>query len=263
MDDKKRKKQKGRLKRLLVLFGIFAAGVLGTFVLKDEFIVLLGGSLVFKGIGGVRALRMIRTVCIAGAALTGIGGGVFGVTTISRLQDQEAIEQKRNAFVAENRRKQIANLSVKDKLENSLLRDMLKEKLANGWNVLVEPIGQCVGQLEQMDSYQERLSRLLATNDVHTLSDTEEVLDRVEQYICKNVRKVLNYMEVADPNSAEDVELLRTKFAACYGDNQEQLKQTQEFIFALTDFINQQGDSDNDLSMLEVYKNTILESIKE
>jgi cobalamin-dependent methionine synthase I len=114
-----------------------------------------------------------------------------------------------------------------------------------------------------MDSYQERLSRLLQTNDVHTLSDTEEILDRVEQYICRNVRKVLNYMEVVDPSSPEDVELVRTKFSTCCSDNQDQLKQTQEFIIALTDFINQQGDSDNDLSMLEVYKNTILDSIQE
>ena len=253
MNDKKEKKQKGRLRRLLVLFGIFAVGLLGTFLLKDEVIYFIG----------VRGLRTIRIILGAGTALTGISGGVFGVTTISRLQDQAAIEQERNAFVEENKRKQIANLSVKDKLENSRLRDMLKEKTANGWSVLSEPITQCVTQLEQMDSYQERLTRLLASNDVHTLSDTEEVLDRVEQYICKNVRKVLNYMEVADPQSAEDVALLQTKFAACYGDNQEQLKKTQEFIFALTDFINQQGDSDNDISMLEVYKNTILESIQE
>ena len=253
MNDKKEKKQKGRLRGLLVLFGIFAVGLLGTFILKDEVIYFFT----------VRGLRTIRIILGVGTALTGISGGVFGVTTISRLQDQATIEQERNAFVEENKRKQIANLSVKDKLENSRLRDMLKEKTANGWNVLSEPITQCVTQLEQMDSYQERLTRLLASNDVHTLSDTEEVLDRVEQYICKNVRKVLNYMEVADPQSAEDVALLQTKFAACYGDNQEQLKKTQEFIFALTDFINQQGDSDNDISMLEVYKNTILESIQE
>lgn len=244
---------KGKIKFFLTMCGLFGAGLIATLIFKDEIIV-------YMGIGAFKALR---GVCGVATLLTAFGSGVTGVTTISKLRDQEMIERKQREFIEDSHKKETAKLSVKDKLENSKLRELLQEKLQNGWEPTRELIDKCIEQLQQMDDYQDRLSRLLKSNDAQMLSDTEEVLDRVEQYICKNVRKVLNYMEVADYRTAEDVNLVRSKLSACCADNQEQLKQTQEFIFALTDFINQQGDSDNDVSMLELYKKTILDSVKD
>ena len=142
MDDQNNKKSKGKLGLLLTGFGVCAAGLVGTFVLKDDIIINMG-------LAGLRALRIGS---LAGTVLTGLGGGVIGVTTVSKLRDEAAIERKRTMFVEENKRKQVANLSVKDKLENSLLREMLREKLNEGWQELAEPVGQCISQLEQMDS---------------------------------------------------------------------------------------------------------------
>lgn len=247
------KKWRRKVKGIFLLFCVFAVGLLGTFLTKDELIINMG----------IGALKGMRSFCIVGMAVTGLWGGLAGVTMANRLRKQEISAQKRQALAQAEEKKHTANLSVKGKLENAQLRTLLQEKQQNEWVHFSQMIGQIIAQLAQMDNYQERLSRLLASNDVQTLSDTEEVLDRVEQYICRNVRKVLNYMEVIDPKGKQDVELLQTKLDACLADNQEQLRQSQEFILALTDFINRQGDSENDLSMLEVYKNTILDSIQD
>ena len=118
MEDRRDKKQKGRWKRLIAFFVIFVAGLLGTFVFRDDLIINMGLSI----------FRLLQIGCIAGTAVTGVIGGVFGVTTISQLQDQAAIERQKELFISENRRKEAANLSVKDKLENAILRDMLREK---------------------------------------------------------------------------------------------------------------------------------------
>ncbi|MBO6015386.1 MAG: hypothetical protein J6P60_02220, partial [Lachnospiraceae bacterium] len=200
-------------------------------------------------------------VMIGAVLLSGVGAGVTGIRLAgseramiaSRKREQEMLEQEAKA----------PKLSVKDKLDNAHMQKLLTEHKNNDWSALSDPISKCIAQLEQMDDYQERLSRLLKNNGADLLYDTEDVLDRVEQYICKNVRKVLNYMDVADPKLPEDVDMLHTKLDDCHEKNHDQLRQTQEFIFALTDFLNQQGDSENDVSMLEIYKKTILDSINE
>ena len=39
--------------------------------------------------------------------------------------------------------------------------------------------------------------------------------------------------------------------------------QVQEFLFALAEFLNKQGEDDNSMELLDVYKSTILSSIED
>ena len=149
------------------------------------------------------------------------------------------------------------------RLTDVKVRELLKENASGKWRALQDAIGGLAAQMCQMDSYQERLANLLTSNQASTLGDTEEVLDQVEQYICRNIRKVLNYMTVYDPASQEDAAALEKLIEECRDANQEQLTQTKEFVFALTEFLNRQGDSSQDTYSLELYKKLILDSIKE
>ena len=115
--------------------------------------------------------------------------------------------------------------------------------------------------MRMMDRYQDKLNRLLKENGADALNDTEEILEKVEQYLCKNVRKVLNYMNVADPRNLSDQEMIRNKLKNCEAANSVQLDQTQQFLFALTEFLNRQGDEDTGTDMLEMYRQTILDSL--
>lgn len=43
--------------------------------------------------------------------------------------------------------------------------------------------------------------------------------------------------------------------------NESQLNNVKEFLLAITDFLNRQGDDNNGAEKLEIYKRTIMESI--
>lgn len=251
--DELRRKLKQKIRNVLTLIGVFGIGFVALLLLRDNIIVYLG----------IGAFKTIRALLLGIMAVTGVGGIVSGIRLTGKMHAQIASDKEQQRKLEDQQRMEAPKLSVRDKLENSHLRDLLRKHMQKGWDVLGDSIMRCMGQLEQMDDYQERLSRLLKNNGAEMLYDTEDVLDRVEQYICRNVRKVLNYMDVSDPKLPGDVSMLKEKLADCFESNQEQLRQTQEFLFALTDFLNQQGDSENDASMLEVYKRTLLESIKE
>ena len=119
---------------------------------------------------------------------------------------------------------------------------------------------QVIQQMEQMDTYQERLHSLLEENDISALSDTEQVLEQAEQSLCQNVRKILNYMSVFDE---KDIDVVRTSVRKTNEKNQEQLNQVRDFVVAVTDFVNQQGSARQDPDLLNTYKNMILDSLKE
>ena len=131
------------------------------------------------------------------------------------------------------------------------------------FSLSIKSIDECISQMERMDGYQERLHNLLDNNGANVLSDTEEILDKAEQYMCRNVRKVINYMSISEPGNMLDEELIKKKIGICYDDNNKVLGQVQEFLVALTEFLNKQGENEQDISMLEIYKETILDSVSE
>lgn len=163
----------------------------------------------------------------------------------------------------EDEKKEQAFLSVKAKLDSENLKETLTELGTGQWRELKLPLMRCSQQLEDMDRYQEKLNNLIVNNGVESLSDTKDVLDQVEQYLCRNIRKVLNYIEVSDPEKSGDVDQVRKKTEFCIKDCEEKLEQTGQFLFTMADFLNNQGDDTNGPEMLELYKNTILESLKE
>ncbi len=115
----------------------------------------------------------------------------------------------------------------------------------------------------QMDDYQLRLKNLLDNNGADALRDTEEVLDRVEQHICRNVRKLLNIMTVSSPKTQNDIDVVKLTATNCAEDNRRLLKTTKEFMVAITEFLNSQGDGDSSISEIEVYKKALASQIEE
>ena len=153
-----------------------------------------------------------------------------------------------------------ALLSVSKDLDSAKLQKILSMYMeSTTWQNFQSQLSRCKKQLESMDEQQAKLARLLDNNGANNLSDTQNVLDQVEQYMCKSIRKVINYMQVADPET--DTSVLQTKLDGCYNDCQKQLEQVKEFLFVMAEFLNKQGGEDNTPETLEIYKNTILKSI--
>ena len=113
------------------------------------------------------------------------------------------------------------------------------------------------------NGYQAKLSRLLTNNGADYLDDTNGVLESVEQSILRKVRKVLNCFVVYETDSAEDVQKMQTLLKETRDSNEAQLNNVKDFLLAITDFLNKQGDDNTGAEKLDIYKRTILESISD
>jgi FtsZ-interacting cell division protein ZipA len=245
---------------LLITAGLYAGALLVLRFTRDDVIIQQG----------IHFYRTLNTVILV------VGGLATGAILVHFLLNWSKHQKHKQAQDAETARRQVAMeeealekerhreiLSVSKKMDSQRLRDLLSAREAGAWIRLAQPIARIRMQLDIMDEYQEKLLHLLETNGADSLSNTNEVLDQVEQYLCKNVRKVLNYMDVADEDNERDAEQVSLRLAACHEEGQKQLQQVQEFLFALAEFLNKQGDDDNGMDMLNIYKSTILSSIQD
>ena len=241
------------MKKLLIPLSVTALFLFGSvlcFVNKDTVIMY----------HGIRAFRSLSGILIGALSA---GGAVSAITGIKLIMDNRA---RLNEIVVtqqalEDKQRQIeemrAGLSVKGEIDPLYIRDCLNV-LKTRWDYLSPELDDCVHQFEQMDEYQARFSKLLSDNGARTLSDTEDVINQVEQYMCKNARNVINFMNVADPDAKE---LVMDKLRKCQDENQSLLKQTRDFIYAMADFLNDQGGK-ADTRLLESYKETLLKTIR-
>lgn len=222
--------------KILVL-GLEFLLLLITLVLKNNFIISFG----------IRAYTHFLYFLIGIIAITVI---LFIIMMIK----EKSKEKSEKEFLIEEEEK--SNISSKKTLRNSQLRTILKDNANGEWSILSADINKCIKQMEDMDEEQERLHTLLKTNDVDILSDTEDILERVEQCMCKNSRKIINYMSVYH-NDTDDVNSMKDKLNICYKNNGNLLKEVHEFLLMLTEFLNSQDENYDD-TMLLTYKETLI-----
>lgn len=254
------RKRRWKLSYVLLVLGLVCMVCLGLYLARDSLIINYG----------IRFYRRLQSgvFAVGGAAglvvilLYGLDLKKQRMWQKARAEEEARDEAKRQEeLLAREKHREV--LSVSKKMDSRRIRELLSEYAVEKWSVLSQPLTQIKLQLDIMDEHQEKLSHLLEANGADALANTEDILDRVEQYLCKNVRKVLNYLDVADSDASKDVRLVGEKLRACHEDGQKQLQQVQEFLFALAEFLNKQGEDDNSMEMLDIYKSTILSSIEE
>ena len=254
------RRRKFKLKHLIIVC-IICCAVMAALIMAKDVVVIS------SGIRFYRSLRMaVQVIC--GLVILFALVLFINELVIQRKEkkDQDAAEAARRADEEERvRREQQAQetLSVSRNMDSVKLRRILEEYSCGEWKYLAGELQQLHIQLDMMDEQQDKLSHLLRNNGADALSNTEEILDKVEQHMCRSVRKVINYMDVANADRPDELKKVQEQIYECHSDNQTQLQQVQEFLFALADFLNTQGDDDSSSKMLELYKNTILDSIKD
>ena len=254
------RKRKIRLIYIIIIIVLFiiAMAVLG--MSRDSIVIA----------NGIRFYRSIRqTVLITGIVLSAaviilyIIDSAFVLRAKKNFNEaQAAVKAQEEANVYKEKQSR-ENLSVSKEMDSARLRQILNSYSADQWSALSGQLRQICIQLDMMDEQQAKLSHLIENNGADALSNTEDLLNKVEQYMCKSVRKVINYMDVANASDASDVSRVQEKIYECHTDLQQQIQQVQEFLFAFADFLNTQGDDDSSLQMLDIYKTTIMDSIRE
>lgn len=209
---------------------------------------------------GIKTYRAITTI-------TNTAIGIFVIVNVLLFILRE-IERKKQEEPKTNRSERPnAVLSTDKKMNADRIQQMLVQALDQHTHRVPQEIynriSDCANLMNDMDKYQKKLSNLLDNNGADGFSDTEEMLDQVEQCICKNVRKVVNYISVADCGNQEDIETISSKLNTCIEDSRKQLQQVKDFLFAMAEFLNRQGEDDNTSEKLEIYKDLILKSVNE
>lgn len=94
-------------------------------------------------------------------------------------------------------------------------------------------------QLDRMNSYQARLSRMLKQNGADDLTEAEVLLDKLEQNIFGMMRRVFNWLTMYDAASPEQPLFRNLEDAAAH--NEKALEQAGRLCAAITEYINNQG----------------------
>lgn len=252
------KKEKKKKKFILPLIALIADGLLfaALSIAKDDFVIA----------NGVRAYYSLqRTIIIIGAVILAATLILTGVRQIGTMKEKKAhqVNEQKKTQEEQKKKEEESFLSVKKTIDPVILKRNVEELMRSGaWpDSVIAILSECRSQMDKMDTYQEKLGNLLTKNGADALSDAQDMLDKVEQYLCKNIRKILNYLEVADADG--EIDSLLPMLEKKTSDNQEKLKTVQEFLFTMADFLNSQGGKDNSLEMLTMFQTTILDSIKE
>ena len=254
------RKRKIKLIYVIIAAAVFAVAFAAVAFSKDSIVIS-------QGIRFYRFLRqivvIIGSILVAALIILYIIDSVFVLRAKKNFNEaQAAVKAQEEANVYKEKQNR-ENLSVSKEMDSARLRQILNSYSAGQWSALSGQLRQICIQLDMMDEQQAKLSHLIENNGADALSNTEDLLNKVEQYMCKSVRKVINYMDVANASDASDVSRVQEKIYECHTDLQQQIQQVQEFLFAFADFLNTQGDDDSSLQMLDIYKTTIMDSIRE
>ena len=223
--------------------------------------------IIYYGVGTYRTISTVLKVLCGVFAVCDVGTAAIESRRYNIVMKEEAaaIAEREDRRILEDRAKRDEEsvLSVSKRLSEETIRKELSDNLHGDWSICADGINMLIRQSEKMDDMQERLSDLLRKNGADKLGDAEDTLDRVEQGLLKNIRKVLNYMEIGSADRSSDLEKVRTSLEQCTGENEKLLENTSGFLIALTDYLNSQGDDDRDeLSTLESFKDILIKSTK-
>lgn len=212
-----------------------------------------------KGISGYRTWASTSTALLIAAAALAAILLILQFSDAARKRREEEAAGRLAAEAAEKSPR--APLSVDGVMNPGEIRNFLIQQGSGEWRKYRGNLGQCVDVMDDMSDCRTRLHKLLEMNGADTLRDTEDVLRQVEQYICRNMRKIINNLSAVDIDSPDSEPKIQKWFSECISDSMQKLDKVNEFIVSLSEFFNSQGEDSSSLDMLDIYKGTILESI--
>lgn len=182
------------------------------------------------------------------------------VTESASRKKEEEKKALNEVLEEEKKRMEDGRLSVFGELSDEYVMKEVTRQGLNKWSQLKSEIEVITDQLLLMNSYQERLTQLLVNNSAQSLSESEELVSKMEQQILLNVRKVLNYMEIF---GQEDIADMRKLILSCAEENTKLLSSTKDFLICITNFLNNQGGYEGrGLQMVEDFKKILETSEK-
>ena len=212
---------------------------------------------------GIRAFNILSILPFfaIGAGVFALGAG-FVPSVRKRLTTKAEIRQIEMEKRVESRPTLSYSAAAYDPNDIRRRLDKLKKQRPD----LNEALTACESQLDTMDKRKAKLKDLLDLNEAEYLRTTQGLLDEVEQYMCKNFRKVINRGIVSDLEDdqvfAQDdkYSTYHELIEAVITSNQTELDNTKKFLADLADLVSEQND--NSETTLKSWMQVIRESLK-
>ena len=228
-------KKKLEILKAIILFLIVAE----TIMKKDMIIVKIG----------IQRYRMLRIAVCAALSIYIIFSMVIPFILDAREEKKKKIQEKEAS-------------SEKNGLNSIQLQQAMHKNLEKKWACLSDQCSPCITQMEKMSSFRKKLNTLFKENNNTSFPDAEEMLADAEQGMCRNFHKLLNYMSIADPDTKEDIDFIGQQISMTCRKNADILKNTQEFVFTMAEYLSGQGDGENHIKLLNEYTEALLKAIR-
>lgn len=173
-----------------------------------------------------------------------------------------ARRKKKAAEAAHEARVEQMGLDKKELTEDG--RRQLYRELADfgmkKWSGM-DGIGRLIRQLDSMDEYQSEMGRLLDQTE-YLKQRPAEIVQKVEDSMYINVRKLLNYMRIVQTKSPG---VMEAKIAECEAKNAGLLKKTDDFVVAVVSYVNGDiavGEEEKARKSVDEYMYVVLQAIE-
>ena len=170
--------------------------------------------------------------------------------------------KKAAAKAAHEARVEQMGLDKKDLTEEG--RRQLYRELADfgvkKWSGM-DGIGRLLRQLDSMDEYQSEMGRLLDQTE-YLKQRPAEIVQKVEDSMYVNIRKLLNYMRIIQTKSPD---VMEAKIAECEAKNAGLLKKTDDFVVAVVSYVNGDiavGEEEKARKSVDEYMYVVLQAIE-
>lgn len=225
---------------LLILAIIVMAALL---LARDTFIIWYG----------IRTYDSIRSVCM----LTILGFAAW--TGISIYLAQKAARAKARAEHELRVEQMGRGKKTLDETDRQKLYGELADFSAKKWSGMAG-ISKLLAQLDSMDEYQSEMGRLLDQTD-YLKQKPAEIVQKVENCMYVNIRKLLNYMRIIQ---TRDPGTMRAKIAECEEKNADLLRKTDDFVVAVVAYVNGDiavGEEEKARTSVDEYMYVVLQAI--
>lgn len=194
---------------------------------------------------GIRSFQTARLVSIA---------AILACAAWTALSVRKASKTKRTYEIPE---------APEENVFDEKLRKNLYYELANfgekKWHGLPS-ISTLLSQLDSMDEYQSEMGRLLDQTD-YLKQKPAEIVQKVEDCMYVNIRKLLNYMRIIQ---TRDPGTMRAKIAECEEKNADLLRKTDDFVVAVVAYVNGDiavGEEEKARTSVDEYMYVVLQAI--
>ncbi len=242
------------MKKGITIAGIAALGVglVGRIVvaLEKNSIVISGGMSTYRAL-----LWAARGVLLVGAAFA---AGLIVRIALARSEARQ-MERRMDALRTADRKSKAPLSTESGRFNEEKMRELLQSLFATAPAAVAAYQPRFQTQLDRMNEYQLNLKRLLRNNDATELSEAEAFLDKLEQNMFGKMRQVYNLLMMYDETAPIDE--LKTALDGALAHNDRALSQARRLNATVTEYINNQGSTQESLGSVEAFIKVLQEEL--